>query len=151
MTEQTTETPVDAPDSPEQSDSEGLSPTPEGEGTGEAPKGNREAKYRTERNEARAALATAQARIEQLHRLDIERVAGESLSAPVDFWLSSNSVADYVDPETGLVDIERVREDAKLLVSERPGLSKYLPAVDPTQGTGGGTGKATPSWGALLS
>ena len=47
MTEQTTETPVDAPDSPEQSDSEGLSPTPEGEGTGEAPKGNREAKYRT--------------------------------------------------------------------------------------------------------
>ena len=83
--------------------------------------------------------------------IDIERIAGESLSMPVDFWLSNNQTTDYVDPDTGLVDVERVREDAKLLVTERPGLAKYSPAYDPTQGSGNVTpGKSRPTWDALL-
>ena len=85
-----------------------------------------------------------------MQRLDIERVAGESLSAPADFWLSDNSVADYVDADTGLVDVERVREDARLLVTERPGLRKPSAATDPTQGHGSNPRKAEPSWDALL-
>ena len=82
--------------------------------------------------------------------IDIERIAGESLSMPVDFWLSNNQTTDYVDPDTGLVDADRVREDAKLLVTERPGLRKPSPAYDRTQGFGGAPGKQAPSWGALL-
>ena len=72
---------VEAPDSPPLLDSDGPEPTPEGDGTGEAPKGNKEARYRVERNEAREQVATLTARVEQLQRLDIERVAAESLSA----------------------------------------------------------------------
>lgn len=147
MTEQTpAQTPVQDSESPVEPQTE----APEGNDTGEAPKGNREAKYRTERNEAREQVATLTARIEQLQRLDIERVAAESLSAPVDFWLSGNDVNAYLTDD-GLVDAERVREDAKLLVTERPGLRRPQPAVDHSQGSGYVTpGKAQPSWSDLL-
>ena len=119
-------------------------------GTGEN-NGNREAaKYRVRAREAETALEAAQKRIEQLQRLDIERVAAESLSAPVDFWLSNNQVADYLD-DSGNVDVARVRADTKLLVTERPGLRKPSPATDPTQGSGYGTpGKGQPTFGDLF-
>lgn len=110
---------------------------------------NREARYRTERNDAREQVSTLTARIERLNRLDIERLASETLSAPVDFWLSGNAVSSYLD-DSGNVDIHRVREDAKLLVSERPGLSKYPPAIDPSQGAGSNPGKAKATFQALL-
>jgi hypothetical protein len=112
-------------------------------------KGNREARYRTERNAAREQVATLTARIEKLQRLDIERTAGEVLSAPVDLWMNGNDVAAYLDDD-GNVDVERVREDAQLLVTERPGLRKPSAASDPTQGRGGNPGKASPTWDALL-
>jgi hypothetical protein len=59
-------------------------------------------------------------------------------------------VSSYLD-DSGNVDIHRVREDAKLLVSERPGLAKHASAVDPSQGAGNTPPKAaTPSWSVLL-
>jgi hypothetical protein len=144
MTEQDTTTPVETP---EVDAAEPLASSQDAD----APKANKEARYRVERNQAREALATAQARIEQLHRLDVERLAGAHLSAPQDIWLSGNQADDYIG-EGGYVDAERVHEDAKLLVSERPGLRKSQSAVDPSQGHGGSTpSRPTPTFGDLLS
>ena len=70
---------------------------------------------------------------------------------PGDFWLTSgNDVSAYIG-EDGNVDVERVREDAKLLVSERPGLRKLDPAIDRSQGSGNvAPGKSAPTFGDLL-
>jgi hypothetical protein len=141
QTDAQTPVPVPAP--------EGDAAGPEGTPEGDAPKGNREARYRTERNEARAALEAAQKHLETLQRLDCERIAGEHLSHPGDlFSLSGNSVADYVTD--GLVDLGKITADVEAILAERPGLRKPHPAYDRTQGHGNGTGKPAASWGALL-
>jgi hypothetical protein len=116
------------------------------------PNPNREAaRYRTQLRETEAALAAANARLEQLHRLDIERIASAGLSHPSDlFTLSGNSAADYLT-EDGYVDAERVAADVAAILSERPGMRKLAPAVDRTQGSGNvAPGKSAPTWGALL-
>lgn len=133
---------------------------PAGEGTGEpddgsqspdGSKGSREARYRTERNAAREELATAHGRIEAYQRAEVERLAAEHLAVPADFWLSENAVADYVDPETGAVDADRVAEDVRLLIEERPRLGSRSPAFDPSRGMGGGTPPAkVASWSSAF-
>mgnify|MGYP000959778157 CR=1 FL=1 len=115
--------------------------------------GMREARdrYRTERDTAREELATAHARIEALQRAEVERLAAEHLAVPGDLWLSENAVADYLT-ESGDVDHDRVAEDAKLLLTERPRLGKNAPAYDPSQGLGGDKPlPKQPNWGALFS
>ena len=68
---------------------------------------------------------------------------------PGDFWLTSgNDVSAYIG-EDGNVDVERVREDAKILVAERPGLRKLSPAYDRTQGHGSHA-RPTPTFADLL-
>jgi hypothetical protein len=114
-----------------------------------APQGNREARYRVERNEARAALDAANTRIEAMNRREVERIAGETLAMAGDLWISGNDVASYLN-DAGEVDIDRVREDARILIQERPGLGKYQPAVDMTQGHVGNPGKGTPTFADLL-
>ncbi|WP_084260908.1 hypothetical protein [Mycobacterium avium] len=121
------------------------------DGDSEAPKGNREARYRVERNEAREALAQAQARIEQFQLREVERFAGD-LAQPSDLLeIGGNSLADFIR-EDGEVDPELVAEAVAALVEARPGLAKNprQPAVDPSQGLGGHSGKASPTWGDLL-
>ncbi|PQE02565.1 hypothetical protein CYL16_03315 [Mycobacterium sp. EPG1] len=108
-------------------------------------------RYRTERDAAREELAAVQARVNALIRSDVERVAGESLAMPGDFWLlSGNDVDAYLDDQ-GNVDYERVREDARLLLEERPLLGKRSLAVDHSQGRGNGIGNREPTWSALLT
>lgn len=115
----------------------------------EAPRGNREARYRVERNEAREALATATARIEAMQTREVERLAGAHLSVPGDLLtLSGKTLADFLD-EAGEINPERVEEAAKEVLAARPGLRPNDPAVDRTQGLGH-TPKASPSWSALL-
>lgn len=82
-----------------ESTTETTTETPEVDATTEeAPKGNREARYRTERNTAREELATANARVERMQRADVERLASEHLSMPSDlFSLSGNELADYLN------------------------------------------------------
>ncbi|WP_092801490.1 hypothetical protein [Rhodococcus globerulus] len=114
-------------------------------------KGNREARYRTERNAAREELTTAQARIERMQRVEVERIAGEHLSMPGDLLgLTGNEVADYLDDD-GNVDSAKVAADVAAVLTERPGLRKNAPAFDPTQGTGGNKPKASsPSWRSMF-
>ncbi|GAB7068864.1 hypothetical protein JCM12141A_31530 [Mycolicibacterium hodleri] len=74
-----TETPAQKPFPSSESHADGLSTTPLGDGTGEPQKGNREARYRTERNAAREELAAANARLERMQRSEVERLASEHL------------------------------------------------------------------------
>jgi hypothetical protein len=68
---------------------------------------------------------------------------------PVDLWLNGNDASSYLT-DGCLVDAERVREDAALLLTERPGLRKLSPAYDHTQGMGSGIGKPAPTFSDLL-
>jgi hypothetical protein len=136
MTENNAETPVEGAES----DSERLSAHPEGEGADIIPdepqKLNKEMRYRLERNQAREELAATQERIQAMMRSDIERVAGEVLSQGSDIFMSGNDVSAFLNDE-GHIDYDRVREDAQILLSERPGLRKLTPGYDPSQGFGG--------------
>jgi hypothetical protein len=142
---------VETTDSPPLLDSDGLSPAPEGNDTGEAQKGNKEARYRTERNEARAEVANLQARMAVLQRAEVERLASAGLSHPSDlFSLSGNELVDYLTDD-GTVDAERVAADVAAIVAERPGLKPLAPAVDRTQGHWGNPGKGTPTFSDLFN
>ena len=111
---------------------------------------NKEARYRVERNDARAALDAAKARIESLLRSDIERVSAEVLAQGSDVFLSADDVSVFLNADGG-VDYDLVLESAKQLLVDRPGLRKSQPAYDPSQGLGGTPNvKPEPSWGFLL-
>jgi hypothetical protein len=131
---------------------DGTSGTPEPDSGSETPKGNREARYRVERNEARTALAEAQGRIADLQTRELHRLAGEHLAQAEDITLSGKSLADFLTPE-GWVDHEAVAEAAADVIESRPGLAKYPKdrAVDPTQGMGNDRpGKGSLTWGDLF-
>lgn len=135
-----------------QIDGEPQTQAPEGTDAGEAPKANREARYRVERNEARQALSAAEARIEAMQSREVERLAGAHLAQPGDLLtLSGKTLADFLD-ENGEVDAELVAEVAADVLAARPGLRPNARAVDPSQGTGNdGPRKVAPSWGDLFS
>ncbi|SKF99838.1 Uncharacterised protein [Mycobacteroides abscessus subsp. abscessus] len=123
---------------------------PEGKDTGEqdsAPE-NKEARYRRQRNEAREQLAEAESRLAQLQTTELHRLAGEILSAPEDIALSGKPLADFLTPE-GWVDRAAVEAAAREVAQTRPGLAKYQPGYDPSQGHGI-PGTRTAGWAALL-
>jgi hypothetical protein len=126
-----------------------------GEGGGivpdEAPKGNREARYRVERNEARTALAETQARMTELQTRELHRLAAQHLAAPEDIELSGKALSDFTTPE-GWVDHDAVAAAAADLIGTRPGLAKNpkVRATDPSHGLGGG-GTGQPNWGDLFN
>ncbi|PVA99345.1 hypothetical protein [Mycobacteroides abscessus] len=123
---------------------------PEGKDTGEqdsAPQ-NREARYRVERNEAREQLAAAELRLVQLQTAELHRIAGEILSAPEDITLAGKPLADFLTVE-GRVDRAAVEAAAREVAQTRPGLAKYQPGYDPSQGHGVPAAR-TPGWAALL-
>lgn len=127
--------------------------TPEGEPAPEtAPRPNKEARYRVERNEARDERDALAQRVERLNRAEVERLASDALSHPGDlFSLSGNELTDYLTDE-GEVDAEKVAADVAAVLAERPGLRKGSPAFDPTQGFGGAPqAKREPTMADLLS
>ncbi|VBA57608.1 hypothetical protein LAUMK191_04099 [Mycobacterium attenuatum] len=151
MTEQTqsalpgAESPADGQTVPGQGKDSG-----ESQKGSESPKGNREARYRVERNEAREALAAAQARIEAIQTREVERLAGKHLAQPADlFALSGKTLADLLD-DNGDVDAERVAEVAAAVLAARPGLRPNARLVDLTQGLGGNPPKTKPSFDDLF-
>lgn len=106
-------------------------------------------RYRTERDSAREELTAAAARIEQLQRAEIERLA-DKLAEPADlFTLGGVTVADLRDAD-GNVDPELVSKAVAGVLDTRPGLRRTR-AVDPTQGQGGGgVARRALTWGPLL-
>lgn len=120
-------------------------------GDANASRQNREARYRVERNEARAERDELAERLTQLQTLEVHRLAREYLAAPEDIDLSGKALSDYLTPE-GWVDPDAVAEAAALVIESRPGLAKNPkePAVDFTQGHTGKPGNSQPSWVDLL-
>ena len=91
--------------------------------------------YRTERDSAREELTAATARIEQLQRAEVERLAS-ALSEPGDlFTLGGVTLADLLDAD-GNVDPEQVSTAVAGVLATRPGLRRMY-ATDPSQGRGG--------------
>jgi hypothetical protein len=111
---------------------------PEIDSTTEEPqKSNKEARYRVERNEARAERDALAERVQRMQRAEVERLASDALSHPGDlFSLSGNELADYLN-EDGDVDAEKVAADVTAILAERPGLRKHTPGYDPSHGLGG--------------
>lgn len=130
-----------------------TSGTPDAENGSQTAKSNKEARYRVERNEARAERDALAERIQRMQRAEVERLAADGLSHPADlFSLSGNELADYLT-EDGDVDADKVAADVTAIVAERPGLQRprHPAGYDPSQGQGGkGSPKREPTWGALL-
>ncbi|WP_157742816.1 hypothetical protein [Mycobacterium intracellulare] len=143
---------VITPESPVGDPTDATTEAPEAEATHqaeEAPKGNREARYRVERNQAREALVAAQARIDGLLSREVERIASKNLSHPADiFTLSGKTVADVLD-ENGDVNPDLVEQLASEILGSRPGLRPNARAVDHTQGWGS-RGAPQPSFSDLF-
>jgi hypothetical protein len=115
------------------------------------PQGSREAKYRVERNEARAERDSLTERLTELQTRELHRLAGELLAAPEDIELSGKVLADYLTPE-GWLDREAVAEAAAAVIESRPGLAKNLKvaATDLSQGRGTTLTKRQPTMLDLL-
>jgi hypothetical protein len=142
----TAQTLVQDPGSPAEPQTE----APEGNDTEEAHKGNREARYRVERNEARDALATATARIEAMQTREVEQLASASLSNPADLLaLGGVTLADLLD-DNGDVDPAKVQAVANDVLASRPGLRPAAAATDKSQGIGASP-ERSPSWIALFT
>ncbi|MEB3031086.1 hypothetical protein [[Mycobacterium] nativiensis] len=111
--------------------------TPEGEAPGQPPKGNKEARYRVERNEARIERDALAQRVERMQTNELERIAAESISNPADLLaLTDKTLADFLTDD-GELDAELVTVAAAELLATRPGLRRGSPAFDPSQGRGG--------------
>lgn len=139
-----------------EANADGQTIPPEGIGTQGVPEGttgNREARYRVERNEARAERDALAQQVELLQRRDIERIAAKNLSNPADLLtLSGKAVGDFIDPKSGEIDAALVVQAANEVLGTRPGLRASIAAVDPSQGLGAGVPiEPKPSWERLLN
>lgn len=124
--------------------------TPDPQNGSDSPKGNREARYRVERNEARAERDALAQRIEQLQTRELERIASKSISNPADLLtLSGKSLTDFIGDD-GELDNELITDAADELLGTRPGLRPNQRAVDPSQGLGGQQGRGPVGWEALF-
>ena len=111
---------------------------------------NKEARYRVERNEARADRDALVERIAQLHQREIERLAAKDLSNPSDiFTLSDKSMPDFVG-EDGELDPELVQQAVDEILGTRPGLRVLQRPIDPSQGAGGAAPAPAPTWAGLF-
>jgi hypothetical protein len=136
MTEQNTTTEALSATGTDETPEGGTPGTPDPENGSEAPKGNREARFRQERNEAREALSQAEVRIAAMQTREVERLAAEHLAQPGDlFTLSGKALADLLDDD-GNVDPEAVAEAAADVLASRPGLRPNVRYVDHSQGSG---------------
>lgn len=137
-----------------QSPTEATEPTAEVETPGadnRQPKGHREARYRTERNDARAERDALAQRIATLHTREVERLASKSLSNPADLLtLGGVTLADLLD-DNGDVNAEKVSEVVADVLGTRPGLKVPARPVDMSQGLGNDRpGKRQPTFADLL-
>ena len=115
--------------------------------------GRREARYRRERNEARAQVEALEQRVENLVAREVARIASDTLEDGFDLIVfTPGDYSDMVD-QYGAVEAEKVAEYARRLVEWKLGLAKG--ARVPTHGFGQGRRAAVDqgsgvTWGALL-
>lgn len=131
MTEQTAEPPEGGQETTQEPQEPQTQPEgqPEPPGPSQPPEtpNSREARYRTERNQARAQAEQLQARIDGLLRTQISALASTGLDALSDggdlFDVGGHQVADFLDDQ-GDVDLDKVAAAQRELLGRRPGLRK---------------------------
>jgi len=74
-------------------------------------------------SEREQRLAAAEARVEALHRREIERLASAALSESGDVWLDGVEVASMLT-EAGDVDPDKVTAAVQAIVGKRPGTKR---------------------------
>lgn len=105
------------------------------------PPGNREAaRYRTERNQARAERDALQGRLETLQRAEVQRLAEGKLADTADIWRDGASVADLLD-NGGNIDADKVSGLINGLVAQHP---HWAPARGMQLGSRSGSGASGP-------
>ena len=115
----------------------------------EKPSTNREARYRTERNEARAQVAELTERVTRMQRTEVERQAA-GLHDPGDLWTAGVDLGELLT-EDGDVDPERVAEAVAALADSKPYMlrpprgSNFGQGRRPLVDSGSGT-----TWGSVL-
>jgi hypothetical protein len=127
------EAPESTPGTPEAPEASEAVETPS-----EAPRANREARYRVERNEARAERDALAERLAEYQTREVHRLAGE-LAQPSDLFEVGGAKLSDLLTEAGSVDSDAVAEAVSALITARPGLSVTPPAqraFDKTQATG---------------
>lgn len=148
MSENATETTTD--ETPE------AEPTSEEQENGsQAPDPNKSlveanAKYVSQRDEARAERDAARERVAALQTREVEFYAGQTLADPSDLLALSGLELGELLTEDGYADPEKIRVAAAEILASRPGLRKISPAFDPAQGLGGKPPRSKPSFGDLL-
>jgi len=115
----------------------------------EKPSANREARYRTERNEARTQVAELTERVTRMQRSEVERQAA-GLHDPAGLWGAGLDLAELLT-EDGDVDPERVAEAVAALADSKPYMlrpprgSNFGQGRRPLVDSGSGT-----TWGSVL-
>lgn len=114
------------------------------------PPRNREARYRTERNEARAQVEQLQARVDALLTREVERLAGARLAQGADLLtVGGVKLADVVD-DNGDPDPGKVDAAVAALLRQRPRLARLDWPKDIAQGRVGKGAPTTASWSDVI-
>lgn len=130
-------------------------PEPTDGTTDTAGKGNPEAaRWRKQFRTAEVELTVANARIEQMQRAEIQRVAGEVLVDGNDFWREPVELAGLLD-EHGLPDPEAVRAHAAALIESHKHWARRGPATPAASSVTSDKspldGAKTATWGEFIA
>ncbi|MDX1883049.1 hypothetical protein [Mycolicibacterium sp. 120270] len=121
-------------------------------GEQEAKPNSEAARYRVERNQARAERDALADKVTAYQRRDAEAVVADVLAQPADLWdIGGASVADFLDDDDNLLEDE-LRAAAAKLLEQRPGLAKTAAPEPRTYNWGqhGGTPTGSVGWGTVL-
>lgn len=124
-----TPSPAETPETDDTTDTDDTTPA----------RGNEAARYRVERNQARAALAEARTQIENLQRAAIEQLCAAASVQPRALWLTTE-LSDLVNDD-GTVNTEavsaalgRARDELGIEIPQKGALAPragYQPATPP--------------------
>ena len=113
---------------------------------------NREERYRKEPAALKAENDSLRARLETRDRADVERLASQHLTDPLDFWRDGATLEDVLTD--GEVDAAKVEDAAKAIVSAHKHWRKLEPAAPPASTvTANGKihdGHDAPTWSDVL-
>ena len=116
---------------------------------------NEAAKWRREYRSAETRLTVASARIEEMQKAEINRLAATKLADPTDLWLAPGVDLGGLLGDDGLVDPERVEEATEAILEAKPHWRSRPRPVGAPANAVQGDGKPPehveePTWATLL-
>jgi len=150
---------VDAPGDDVDGDTDGGSSEPAGtesnDSVHDGKLANEAAKWRREYRAAETKLTVAEARVAEMQRAEIARLAATKLADPTDLWLAPGVDLGGLLGDDGLVDPERVEEATEAILESKPHWRSRPRPVGAPANAVQGDGKAPehveePTWASLL-